>query len=84
MPNGIIERWVKRRGIQGRDKKGRFIKHKTLSYLIGRSIALYGIPATRFFSSAFRYEARRLPPEIRKAYAQDISKFLKFAIKDYT
>ena len=84
LPNGIIERWVKRRGIQGRDKKGRFIKHKTLSYLIGRSIALYGIPATRFFSSAFRYEARRLPPEIRKAYAQDISKFLKFAIKDYT
>ena len=83
LPNGVIERWVKRKGIQGRDKKGRFIKHKTLSFLIGRSIALYGIPATRFFSSAFRYEARRLPPEIRKAYAEDISKFLKFATKDY-
>ena len=83
LPNGVIERWVKRKGIQGRDKKGRFIKHKTLSFLIGRSIALYGIPATRFFSNAFRYEARNLPPEIRKAYAEDISKFLKFATKDY-
>jgi len=44
---------------------------------------LYGIPATRFFSSAFRFEAKKLPPEIRKAYASDIDKFLKFAIKDY-
>ena len=69
--------------MKGRDKKGKFISHKTLAYLIGRSIALYGIPATRFFSTAFRYEARRLPPEIAKAYAQDINKFLRFAIKDY-
>ena len=80
---GVVEAWVKRKGIQGRDKKGRFIKHKTLAFLIGRSIALYGIPATRFFSSAFRIEAKKLPPEIRKAYASDIDKFLKFAIKDY-
>jgi hypothetical protein len=80
---GVAEAWIKRKGIQGRDAKGRFIKHKTLAFLIGRSIALYGIPATRFFSNAFKYEAKRLPPEIRKAYANDISKFLKFAIKDY-
>lgn len=80
---GVVEAWVKRKGIQGRDEKGRFIKHKTLAYLIGRSIALYGIPATRFFSSAFRLEARKLPDEIRKAYAKDISKFLQFAINDY-
>jgi len=80
---GVIEAWVKRKGIQGRDKKGRFIKHKTLSYLIGRSIALYGRRATRFFSNAFRYETKQLPPEIRKAYAKDISAFMKFALKDY-
>ena len=80
---GVALAWVKRKGIKGRDKKGRFIKDKSLAYLIGRSIALYGIPATRFFSSAFRFEAKKLPPEIRKAYASDIDKFLKFAIKDY-
>jgi hypothetical protein len=80
---GVALDFIKKKGIQGRDDKGRFIKHKTLAYLIGRSIALYGIPATRFFSTAFRYEAKRLPPEIRKAYANDIDKFLKFAIKDY-
>jgi len=80
---GVAEAWVKRKGIQGRDKKGRFIKHKTLAFLIGRSIALYGIPATRFFSNAFKLEAKKLPPEIQKAYASDIDKFLKFAIKDY-
>ena len=44
---GVVEAWVKRKGIQGRDRgytkadgtkvkgTGRFIKHKTLSYLIG-------------------------------------------------
>ena len=80
---GVIEAWVKRKGIQGRDEKGRYIKHKTLAFLIGRSIALYGRRATRFFSNAFRYEAKQLPDDIRKAYANDIDNFLKFAINDY-
>ena len=83
IPESAVLPWVKRKGIKGRDKKGKFISHKTLAYLIGRSIALYGIPATRFFSTAFRYEAKRLPDDIRKAYASDVNKFLRFAIKDY-
>lgn len=80
---GVAEAWIKRKGLKGRDSKGRFISTKTLAYLIGRSIALYGIPATRFFSNAFRLEAKGLPEDIRKAYASDIDKFLKFATKDY-
>ena len=83
IPESAVLPWVKRKGIKGRDASGKFISHKTLAYLIGRSIALYGIPATRFFSTAFRYEAKRLPDDIRKAYASDVNKFLRFAIKDY-
>ena len=33
-PSGIIEKWIKRKGLKGRDKKGRFITHKSLSFLI--------------------------------------------------
>lgn len=80
---GVVEGWIKRKGIQGRDAKGRFMKRKTLAFLIGRSIALYGLPATRFFSNAFRQHYRGLPEEFTNAYASDVEKFLKFATNDY-
>tara|TARA_Y100000361_G_scaffold21213_1_gene16530 strand:+ start:131 stop:655 length:525 start_codon:yes stop_codon:yes gene_type:complete len=80
---GVIENWAKRKGIQGRDKKGRFIKRKSLAFLIGRSIALFGLPATRFFSNAFRQHYKNLPANFTKAYADDVQQFLKFATKDF-
>lgn len=79
---GVVEGWIKRKGIQGRDKKGRFITRKSLAYVIGRSIALYGIPATRFFSKAFRQHYRKLPDEFAKAYASDVEKFLRQTTAD--
>ena len=78
----VIEAWIKRKGIQGRDKKGRFIKRESLAYLIGRKIALFGLPATRFFSNAFRQHYRKLPKDIIRAYAQDVRKFIKATTQD--
>ena len=48
-PSGIIEKWIKRKGLKGRDKKGRFITHKSLSFLIARSIKKKGIQGISFF-----------------------------------
>ena len=79
---GVVESWIKRKGIQGRDKKGRFITRKSLAFVIGRSIALYGIPATRFFSNAFRQHYRRLPEQFAKVYASDVEKFLRQTTAD--
>ena len=79
---GVIENWIKRKGIQGRDKKGRFITRKSLAFVIGRSIALYGIPATRFFSKAFRQHYRRLPEQFAKVYASDVEKFIRQTTAD--
>ena len=88
---GVIEDWIKRKGIQGRVKKewksagnrgGQFIKRKSLAYIIGRSIALYGLPATRFFSNAFRQHYRKLPEEFTNAYASDVEKFLRQTTAD--
>ena len=79
---GVVESWIKRKGIQGRDKKGRFITRKSFAFLIGRKIALFGLPATRFFSNAFRQHYKKLSSDFTKAYASDVEKFLKQTTAD--
>ena len=78
----VIEDWIIRKGIKGRDKKGRFITRKSFAFLVGRKIALFGLPATRFFSNAFRQHYRKLPSDFTKAYANDLEKFLKATTAD--
>lgn len=47
-----INKWTVQKGINGiRDKKGRFIKRKSLQYLITRSIYLSGIKANFFLQN---------------------------------
>ena len=82
-PSGVIDKWVVRKGIKGaRDEKGRFIKRKSLVYAMARSIKLYGVKPTNFFTDAFNIAYRDLPQEFIKAYANDTQKFLKFVSKE--
>ena len=82
-PSGVIDKWVVRKGIQGaRDEKGRFIKRKSLVYAMARSIKLYGVKPTNFFTDAFNVAHRDLPQEFIKAYANDTQQFLKFVSKE--
>ena len=48
-----IDKWMSKKGIQGRDKKGRFIKRASTNFLIRRSIAQHGLKGTLFASKAF-------------------------------
>jgi hypothetical protein len=82
-PSGVIDKWVVRKGIQGaRDEKGRFIKRKSLVYAMARSIKLYGVKPTNFFTDAFNVAYKDLPQEFIKAYANDTQQFLKFVSKE--
>ena len=47
-PDEPIRKWITDKGIRGRHKNGRFMKVKTLSYLIRRSIGIRGIDPTPF------------------------------------
>tara|TARA_R100001443_G_scaffold83873_2_gene90601 strand:- start:1178 stop:1690 length:513 start_codon:yes stop_codon:yes gene_type:complete len=77
-PSNVIDKWVVRKGIKaGRDDKGRFIKRKSLVFAIARSIKLYGIEPTNFFTRAFNFGYKKLPADIVKAYAKDYAKFLR-------
>jgi len=44
--------WIKKKGIKGRDKKGRFISHKSLSIAMARSIYIRGIHGISFFQKS--------------------------------
>lgn len=77
-PSGVIDKWVVRKGLKAaRDSKGKFIKRKSLVFLIARSIKLYGVEPTHFFSDALNEGLNALPPQIARAYAKDAAKFLE-------
>tara|TARA_R110000823_G_scaffold107743_2_gene226709 strand:+ start:357 stop:908 length:552 start_codon:yes stop_codon:yes gene_type:complete len=76
-----IDKWMYSRGIQGRDKKGKFIKRDTVNYLIRRSIFQHGTKPTEFLSKPFASAFKSLPNEVVKAYALDMDKFLADVLK---
>lgn len=75
-----IDGWIKRRGIKGRDKKGRFIKRKSLNFLIRRSIINNGIKPSLFFTKPFERAFKRLPNEVVEKFGLDIDELLKEAL----
>jgi len=80
---GAIDKWVVRKGLSGaRNEKGQFIKRKSLVGAIARSIYLYGIEATNFFTGALDQNMKTLPKQIARAYANDAAKFIKTVTKD--
>lgn len=71
-PPKAFDKWTVRKGLAPRDKKGRFLKRKTLDFLIARSIFKKGIRATSFFSEALREGQAKFGDEFLKAIAKDI------------
>lgn len=82
-PLDVFEAWIKRKGIKGRDKRGRFITNKSLSYLIARSVFNNGIKPSLFFTRPFELAYKRLGDDIIEAFGLDIDEFLKYTLKKY-
>ena len=77
MPNpAIFEGYIKRKGIKGRDKKGRFITNKSLQFLIARSIFQKGIKASMFFTKPFNQAFDKLPTELQENFVKDIENII--------
>ncbi len=75
-PPGALDRWVVKRGLEGvKDKKGRFIKRKSMVFLIRRAIFTRGLKPTRFITdTGERIENnKKLIDRIGQAYATDIA-----------
>jgi len=52
VPIDAIERWIKERGLQGRDKKGKFIKRRSFAFAIQSNIKKFGIRPSNFLDVA--------------------------------
>ena len=72
-PTGIIDKWVVRKGLKGsRDKEGRFIKRKSMVFLIARSIKRKGIKGLSFFQKPFGFAMKDFDVLFGKALKKDI------------
>lgn len=52
VPVDAIEKWIKDRGLQGRDKKGRFITRRSFAFAIQSNIKKFGIRPSNFLDVA--------------------------------
>ena len=67
-----IKNWIRKKGLKGRDKKGRFIKVESFAFLIQRSIFQRGLTRTQFFSKPFTEQFNKQTDNITKAFADDL------------
>ena len=73
-PPGILVKWIKKKGIKGRDKEtGRFISHKSLAFLIGRKIKRDGIPSLSFFQKPLGLGMKQFGKDLLGAITLDIT-----------
>jgi len=68
---GIAE-WVKRKNIQFRDRKGRYLSHESTAHLIVRSIWQKGLKPSLFFTKPFEKAFKNLPNELVEKYGLDM------------
>ena len=48
VPIEVLEKWIKARGLKGRDKKGRYIKTRSFAFAIQTNIKKFGIRPSNF------------------------------------
>tara|TARA_R100000458_G_C8264951_1_gene240103 strand:+ start:1426 stop:2013 length:588 start_codon:yes stop_codon:yes gene_type:complete len=87
---GVIQSWIKKKGIRGRvnkkwksagNKGGQYITDKSFAFLIGRSIATRGLPWTGFLSQPILTQNQNLTNELLEAFGEDIINKLDFELK---
>jgi hypothetical protein len=75
-PSGILDKWSVRKGIAPRDEKGRFIKRKSLVFLIARSIKSKGIQGISFFQKPLGINYKDLQKNLLKEFKEDVSTYI--------
>ena len=79
-----INKWVKQKGFQFRDRKsGRFLSYDSTAYLITRSIFHKGIKPSLFFTKPFEAGYKKhIDVDLIKAFGQDVETMVDYNLKD--
>ena len=70
-PASAFDKWSIKSGIAPRDSKGKFIKRKSLNYIIANSIFRKGIRASLFFTKPFEEALPLFEDEMLEAFLND-------------
>jgi hypothetical protein len=78
-----IDKWVRARGFQFRDKKsGKFMSYQQTGYLISRSIFQKGIKPSLFFTKPFEAGYKKyIDTDLFKAFGQDLDTIVDVNLK---
>jgi len=72
-PPDILSKWIKMKGIKGRDKKtGRFISNMSLAFIMGRAIKRDGIKSLSFFQKPLGLGLKQFGKELLGNIKEDI------------
>ena len=71
-PSSALDKWVVRKGIAPRDASGKFMKRKTLTFLIARSIGKKGIQGIAFFQKPLGLGLKQFGKDLLGAVKEDI------------
>ena len=81
--------WVKRKGLRPRNSKGQYTawrnkeqQQRGIAYVVTRKIHRFGYKGTHFFDDAFKENYKKLPKQLKTAFALDVEKFLDYTIKE--
>jgi hypothetical protein len=83
-----IDKWVKQKGIQFRQKegkgvKGQFLSYKQTSFLIRRAIWNKGIKPSLFFTKPFEAGYKKyIDVDLMKAFSQDVETIIDYNLKE--
>ena len=78
-----INKWVKRKRFQFRDKKsGKFLSYDSTAFLISRSIYQKGIAPSLFFTKPFEKAFKGLNKDLVEAYKLDVEALIKTTVNN--
>ena len=75
-PSRVLDKWIVKKGIAPRDKKGRFVSRKSISFLIARSIKAKGIKSVSFFSKPLGINYKDLQDNFLKQFSKDVTTYI--------
>ena len=81
-PPSKLDKWIVRKGIAPRDKKGKLMSRKGLQFAIARGIFINGIKPSLFFTKPFEKAFKKLPDVLVQKYGLDAEQLFDSIMKE--